>query len=83
MSGIVATDFELTIYGIVIVVVSIILAIIGILIQRPPDNLELDLVDGTFQDVDRVNNQNLPSRFFHIAVRNNHKKRIARNCYVF
>lgn len=77
------TDFELTVLGIAMAVVGTILAIIGILIQRPPDKLELDLVDGTFGDVDRVYNQNLPSRFFHIAVRNSHKKRIARNCYAF
>ena len=77
------TDFELTVLGIAIAVVGAILAIIGILIQRPPDKLELGLVDETFGDVDRVNNQDLPSRFFHIAVRNGHKKRIARNCYAF
>ena len=77
------TYFELTVIGMVIAVVGTILAIIGILIQRPPNKLELDLIDGTFGDVDRVNNQDLPSRFFHVAVRNNHKRSIARNCYAF
>lgn len=77
------TDFELTVIGIAIAVIGTVLAIIGILIQRLPDKLELDLIDGTFGDVDRVNNQDLPSRFFHVAVRNNHKRSIARNCYAF
>lgn len=77
------TEFELTVIGIAIGVIGTVLAIVGILIQRLPDKLELDLIDGTFGDVDSVDNQNLPSRFFHVAVRNNHKRRIARNCYAF
>jgi hypothetical protein len=79
----VVTDFELTVIGIVIGVIGTILAIIGILIQLPPDKLELCLIDGTFGDVDLVNSQHVPSRFFHVAVKNNHKKMIARNCYVY
>ncbi|WP_287960107.1 hypothetical protein, partial [Acidiplasma sp.] len=77
------TDFELTVIGIVIGVIGTILAIIGILIQLPPDKLELCLIDGTFGDVDLVNGQPLPSRFFHVAVKNNHNKMIARNCYAY
>ncbi|QRF74592.1 hypothetical protein Thermo_00075 [Thermoplasmatales archaeon] len=74
---------ELTVINLAIGVFATILAIIGILIQRPPDKLELDLIDGAFEDVDRIDNQDSPSRFFHVAVRNNHKRRIARNCYAF
>lgn len=67
----------------VVGVIATIIAVIGIWMQIPPDKLELDLIDGTFADVDIINNQRFPSRFFHVAVRNKHKRKTARHCNVF
>ena len=76
-------EFLIALFGLVIAVAGTILAVIGIIMQRSPDQLEMSLIDGSFGDVDNVNNQSLPARFFHIAVRNNHTKRVARNCYAY
>ena len=83
MTWALGTPLETTIIGIIISVIAVILAIIGILMQLPLDKLKLDIIDGTFGDVDLVYDKPLPSRFFHIAVKNDHKKKIARNCYAY
>ena len=83
MTWISGTPLETTIIDIIIAVVAVILAIIGILMQLSPNKLKLDIIDGTYGDADLVNGQPFPSRFFHVAVKNDHKKKIARNCYAY
>jgi hypothetical protein len=86
MNGIVITDLDLTIIGLIFGVIGVVGTYFGIaawLDQRPPDKLTLELIDGSYGDVDLVNNAATPARFFHIAVRNGDKKRIVRNCYAY
>ncbi len=86
MAGLTVTDLDLTIIGLLFGVVGVIGTYFGItawLDQRPSDKLSLELTDGTYGDVDEVNNVPSPARFFHVAVRNADKKRIARNCNAY
>lgn len=80
---IIGGNIKLPVIYIALSVIAIVIAIISILMQLTPNKLELALTDETYEDVDRVNGLNLPTRFFHIAVKNKHKKHIARNCYAF
>lgn len=77
------SNLDLTFLGLILGAIGTYFGVVTWLDARPPDKLSLDLIDGTYGDVDIVNNLAAPARFFHIAVTNSHKHRIARNCYAF
>jgi hypothetical protein len=83
MSTVETFDLAITVVGLVLGVIGTYFGVAAWLDQRPPDRLSLELIAGTYGDVDLVNNQPTPARFFHIAVTNGEEERIARNCYTY
>ena len=68
--------------GVLVSIISLVVAVIALIRSLcPPDKFELSLKDPPFEDalVGNVQPQTT-SRFFHIIVKNKHKKTMAMNC---
>jgi hypothetical protein len=76
--------FSLVIAGVVIAFAALVFGVLAWLGRTYlPAALSLDLVDPPYGHSDEVNGKSLPSRFYHIAVSNSDKSRVARNCVAY
>ncbi len=72
-------------YGEVVGTIGLVVAIIALIRSLYiPNKLELSLMDPPFEDaIDYSAAQHTTSRFFHIVVKNSHKRTMAKNCKAY